>query len=275
MITPIYKSDVLTVLNCSEHPRHYKEMPEDGHWQRADWAWAHNGVGPRTTARRLEEFSDTFNFAVMMHADQGPPPRFANGAITEAQTSRHWVSREDRINVILTNNVATLSNHVALTPWMMFHRTGHCCSLGNDAKEIHRKHPLANLGSIIPGHQTRGHPFDILGWEPSQDLDALLRLILGGRAARKGLLSSSADFMCEIFAQHHLGGIKFNHTSGWEERSEILKNKLSRAPLQIEAIKKMFNDPDWTDHMLDELADSLGHQIEAMKKDMVGKTFMF
>ena len=275
MITPIYKSDVLTVLNFSEHPRHYKEMPEDGYWLRADWAWAHNGVGPRTTARRLEEFSDTFNFAVMMHADQGPPSRFANMAITEAQTSGHWVSREDRINVILTNNVANLSNHVALTPWMMFHRTGHCCSLGDDAKEIHQKHPLTNLGSIIPGHQTRGHPFDILGWEPSRDLDALLRLILGGRAARKGLLSSSADFMSEIFAQHHLGGIKFNHTSGWEERSEILKNKLSRAPLQIDAIKKMFDDPHWTDHMLNELADSLSHQIEAMKKDMVGKTFKF
>lgn len=113
---------------------------------------------------------------------------------------------------------------------------------------------------------------------PNEPQTEFIRLILTSRAARERTLSNPADFAAELFAQHHLGGIKFLRTKDWAARKPEIEKYLEATQYrqtEMGYIHRLYMDPEFTDYTLGQLEGSVSREMDAMLKDMVGQVYSF
>lgn len=275
-LTPAFESKNLDVFDCREDKSiAFKDvnLGPSHCFRKEDWNWLASGSGPRRAAERLAHTSLKMKVNVLMH--ETPNHRTGMGLIPQWEKVKAD-SAERRLDVVLTNNIAGMDNHITLTPWMILHRVVHCLSMSDFAKGDYLN-CLVDAFHLAAGNgQTRGNEnlLCILGERPREFVD-FMKIIMTTRSARKGLLANDADVGAELFAQHHLGGIKFLRTKDWEARNPDIVIENRSGALWSKTIRKMWSTPEKTDAMLEKLEIQCGADLDRLTNDLVGHTVKF
>lgn len=265
----IHESDAFTVIDCRKNKGiPLRDTKATQVFMKNDWNWAASGVGPRKTAERLSRLNANIRITVLMHETDGH--RHGGELFERMKTEGLWKESPNHVNAVLTNNLSTPDMHIPLTPWMSLHRISHC--IHANGQDIPGKGFFQCLATAFNNAGGSG-TFRGLGWDIGCEFESFLRIILTTRCAREGKISSNLDFSGELFAQHYMGGVKFLRTKDWEERMQLVDERLSRYGWRT--INKMLSNPAETDRLLGVLENLVAEDVVQMTAAMSGRTFRF
>jgi len=286
----LHESEAFTVLDCRNNKNiSLKDMALNTTdlFHANDWNWASSETGIIRTSKRLSEFKNIFRFVVLLNDRVGR----GSGCISEAKEQNLWTASPNHVNIIMTNNISSIKNHVPLTPWMVLHRAMHCVQA-----HMPEKGPVDFCKGFDDVYIAAGGKVDKLNthWDnynPSQ----FIELILTTKCARNKTINNEYDITAELFSQHYMGGVKFLKTKDWEERCAesnpaFFKNRptyewegkfseadptFNPAPRIWRPIHTMASNPVETDLMLTKLENRVSEDISKMTASLIGKTLMF
>jgi hypothetical protein len=158
---------------------------------------------------------------------------------------------------------------------MALHRLIHATPYSGEPSEL-----LSSISNVFKSYG--GHLFNKTNHrKPSLDIQHsmgtefanFLSLTMTTRSAREKILFNSVDFLPELFAQHHLGGIKLLRTKDWINRFPEIEEDSNNSNVW-KTVRKMLSTPAETDLTLSKVENYLNEDIKRFTQRLVGKNLI-
>lgn len=174
----------------------------------ADYALLQSPKGVAKIERVLGRCRHPFAFYVVFDYHENRRLRNTIGAnFTKWMTDRGY-DPGDNINVVLTNNIASIKNYRPLHGWTLIHRLVHCLQIDRSWEEAWLWNHIADIVNATTDHEidhrtsVRNSILDSLDGIPKNFCHTLLTM----KSARDRNLQTAGDVPAELLAQYVVTG---------------------------------------------------------------------
>jgi hypothetical protein len=274
-------------------PKERARSRPGGNWHPGDFEFFDSQKAMKKVRRNLERSVYPFNVTVLVGA-----LRDMRALVSEQPV------HEDKVNLVLCNNVTTEKNWIPMTSWIMFHRLSHAMATGDavgtfDSTFPRNQGPEFELFAGLDDVWTEAYGVHYQGSIRAKYIkDGSFTCFDGNRytigfmanwlftmkSARDKLISNELDIFAEAFAQFlHTGRFRLKKwsESGIEELGHT-KNFKRHPAVQMDwgygadqDLTKRKVPLERLDEMLASLEDLVNERMAILASRMIGKTFSF
>ena len=246
-------------------------------WGKHDYAIATSPKGREKIFRKFSRIKH--DFAFYLHFS---PPR--NLVETYREYPRAFIEwarpddrLDDRINVLMLNNIGPQHNHRMINAWTLVHRFVHCVQTIQMFDENFFWQRLTKIASMMSNYEYKELPERMGIFHVGETCVSLTQAILTMRCARERKISNSFDVSAEMMSQYLLTGrVTFNSADEVvRQASEFWVQKHIPMYFGHKLVMREDIDLDALQSILDELRLMVEEKFEELLERMKGRVVAF